>query len=227
MLLTLAVAACGGTTSSSANIHRGSDGGAAGSERTGTGGLIVEDTGGAPSIGGSVGAGGIVVAVGGSGGSVGVGGLLVSVGGSGGTVGFGGSVGIGGGAGAPVDCPLFQPTGACAPDGLQCVYDYFDGCLCQSLVGYYCELSPECWGTGGTTGTGGMTGVGGIGAASGDPGSAGASADGVPPDDGGVPAEDVDIPADPCPPEGCGSMPAPTVSICTCDDVWVCEMSWL
>ena len=73
----------------------------------------------------------------------------------------------------------------------------------------------------------GMTGVGGMGAASGDANSAGASADWALPAAGGAPSEDVDIPADPCSPEGCGAMPAPTVTICTCDGAWACTMDWL
>ena len=235
LLSMLAAVACGGTTSSNAGTHRGSDGGAAGSALTATAGRVIEGTGGAPSSGGSVGVGGTIVSVGGTGGSLGVGGAVVSLGGSGGTVGVGGSgnagvggtVGVGGGGGAPSECPLFQPVGVCATAGITCVYDYFDGCLCQSTADYYCEQSPECWGSGGTTGAGGTSGDGGIGAASGNPGSAGASAGGAAPDEDGVPAEDVDIPADPCPPEGCSSVPAPTVTICTCDDVWACTADWL
>jgi hypothetical protein len=222
LLSMLAAVACGGTTSSNAGTHRGSDGGAAGSALTATAGRVIEGTGGAPSSGGSVGVGGTIVSVGGTGGSLGVGGAVVSLGGSGGTVGVGGSgnagvggtVGVGGGGGAPSECPLFQPAGVCATAGITCVYDYFDGCLCQSTADYYCEPSPECWGTGGTTGMGGMTSDGGIGAASGESGAAGTSADWVPAPQGGAPAEDVD-------------MPAPTVTICTCDDVWACTMTWL
>ena len=197
----LAATACGGTTSSG-TPYRGTDGGAAGSAEPGTGGRVSGETGGAP----------------GSGGTLGVGGTVPIVGGSGGTVGTGGSGGV------PAGCPLLQPTGACSPSGLQCPYDYFYGCLCDSADPYYCNPVPECWGTGGSS-AGDMTGIGGIGAAAGEPAAAGASAAWVGPSLGGATSQDVELPApDPCPAEGCGAMPAPTTVMCTCAGTWSCGM---
>jgi hypothetical protein len=121
-------------------------------------------------------------------------------------------------SGTQPGCPVSRPSGECTTTGMQCRYDYYNGCLCRSADPYLCDPVPNCTATG-TGGAGGTSGTGGIGAASGNGAAAGASAGALPPSEGG--ASFVDLP---CEDGACDPVAPPTYELCACDGTWSC--SW-